>query len=98
VEHCYSKKEATFDGVKNMVTSVEFIPGSNQLISGGGDYSVSEGELFIWNIDKKQVVVNLSKSIPSVVTSIAVSTDGKSLAVASEKNLYVWNLAEIKEK
>jgi WD40 repeat protein len=74
----------TFEGHAKDIRTVAFLPGRRYIVSGAEDKTVK-----IWDVDKKSEIASLENN--DKVTNVAVSYDGKWLAVGSNE-LSLWKL------
>ncbi|MEO0769093.1 MAG: NB-ARC domain-containing protein, partial [Cyanobacteria bacterium J06649_4] len=81
------RPDATLLGHKGCVRSLQFIPGTSQLVSGSDDKTVR-----LWDIEKQTCVYEFSHSSDRI-RSIAVSPDGQLLASGGDdRQLVLWDL------
>lgn len=74
----------TFEGHAKDIRAVAFLPGRRYIVSGGEDKMVK-----IWDVDKKSEIASLD--INDIVSTVAVSNDGKWMVVGSQE-LSLWKL------
>jgi WD40 repeat protein len=73
------------------VRSVAFCPGSEFILTGGGDMERNEGEAWLW--DTATGRHNGEQLGSEAVWAVAVSPDGKTCAIASGKNaVRLWDI------
>src|SRR5262245_4020533 len=79
------------------VTSAAFINNGSQLVTGGGESLLYRaGDVRIWDVKSGAQVANLEGQ-PTIVWSVAVSADGKTLVTSGyDGKIVLWNVAESK--
>lgn len=88
---------ATLAKQNRWVTSAAFINGGSQLVTGGGESLLYRpGDVKIWDAKSGAQVASLEGQ-PTIVWSLAVSADGKTLVTSGyDGKIIIWNVAEKK--
>lgn len=84
----YGKLLQTFAGHKDLIWSVAFIPGQQTLVSSSLDRSIK-----LWNLNTKQLLGTLPLGSFVAAYDVAISPDGKTLAIGSNLDIKLWNLS-----
>ena len=80
---------------QNEVSSVAFSPDGKILASGGCETSegrCKQGEIRLWDVATRQPLGPPRKNPDSMVSSVAFSPDGKTLASSSDQGLILWDI------
>ena len=70
------------------VTSAAFVPGGEELLTGGADKT-----LRVWDLAGKKAPRPLA-TLAAAVSDVATSPNGKLAAAAGDKSATVWELAD----
>jgi len=97
VSACPAQEPPTLAKQSRWVTAAAFIDGGAKLLTGGGESLLYRaGDVKIWDTKSGALAASLDGQ-PTVVWSVAVSADGKTLITGGyDGKIIIWNMAEKK--
>src|SRR5262245_12892197 len=93
----FAQEPPTLAKQSRWVTSAAFIEGGAKLVTGGGESLLYRaGDVKVWDVKTGAQIASLEGQ-PTIVWSVAVSPDGKTLITSGyDGKIILWNVAEKK--